>query len=43
MHIFSTTMYSNRRKNKINIYKNDIENYISVEYKLDNKNNIYKL
>ena len=31
MHIFSTTMYSNRRKNKINIYKNDIENYISIE------------
>lgn len=29
--IFSTIMYSNRRKNKINIYKNDIENYISVE------------
>jgi len=29
MHIFSTTMYSNRRKNKINIYKQDIENYIS--------------
>jgi predicted site-specific integrase-resolvase len=28
MHIFSTTMYSNRRKNKINIYKQDIENYI---------------
>lgn len=31
MHIFSTTMYSNRRKNKINIYKNDIENFISSE------------
>lgn len=31
MHIFSTTMYSNRRKNKINIYKNDIENFISNE------------
>lgn len=31
MHIFSTTMYSNRRKNKINIYKNDIENFISPE------------
>lgn len=29
MHIFSTTMYSNRRKNKVNIYKNDIENFIS--------------
>ncbi len=31
MHIFSTTMYSNRRKNKINIYKNDIENFISSD------------
>ena len=31
MHIFSTTMYSNRRKNKINIYKQDIENFISNE------------
>jgi len=31
MHIFSTTMYSNRRKNKINIYKQDIENFISEE------------
>jgi len=31
MHIFSTTMYSNRRKNKINIYKHDIENFISSE------------
>lgn len=31
MHIFSTTMYSNRRKNKVNIYKNDIENFISNE------------
>jgi predicted site-specific integrase-resolvase len=29
MHIFTTTMYSNRRKNKINIFKNDIENFIS--------------
>ena len=29
MYIFSTTMYSNRRKNKINIYKQDIENFIS--------------
>ena len=29
MHIFSTTMYSNRRKNKVNIYINDIENFIS--------------
>jgi len=28
MHIFSTTMYSNRKKNKVNIYKNDIENFI---------------
>ena len=31
MHIFSTTMYSNRRKNKINIFKNDIENFISTD------------
>ena len=31
MHIFSATMYSNRRKNKINIFKNDIENFISPE------------
>ena len=31
MHIFSTTMYSNRRKNKINIYKDDIKNFISPE------------
>ena len=31
MHIFSTTMYSNRRKNKVNIYKADIENFISSE------------
>ena len=29
MHIFSTTLYSNRRKNKINIYKQDIDNFIS--------------
>lgn len=29
MHIFSTTLYSNRRKIKINIYKQDIENFIS--------------
>ena len=29
MHIFSTTLYSNRRKNKIKIYKADIENFIS--------------
>ena len=29
MHVFSTTLYSNRRKNKINIYKQDIENFIS--------------
>ena len=35
MHIFSTTMYSNKRKNKINIYKQDIENFIS-----DDINNI---
>jgi len=31
MHIFSTTMYSNRRKNKINIFKNDIENFITMD------------
>jgi predicted site-specific integrase-resolvase len=31
MHIFSTTLYSNRRKNKINIYKQDIENFITEE------------
>ena len=31
MHIFSTSLYSNRRKNKINIYKSDIENFISDE------------
>jgi len=31
MHIFSTTMYSNRRKNKINIFKTDIENFISSD------------
>jgi predicted site-specific integrase-resolvase len=31
MHIFSTSLYSNRRKNKINIYKQDIENFISNE------------
>jgi len=31
MHIFSTTMYSNRRKNKINIYKQDIENFINED------------
>jgi predicted site-specific integrase-resolvase len=31
MHIFSTTMYSNRRKNKINIFKSDIENFISTD------------
>lgn len=31
MHIFSTTLYSNRRKNKINIYKQDIENFISED------------
>ena len=28
MHIFSTTLYSKRRQNKINIYKSDIENFI---------------
>jgi len=28
MHIFSTTLYSRRRKNKINIYKNDIKRFI---------------
>jgi len=33
MHIFSTTMYSNRRKNKINIWKNDIENFITPDEK----------
>ena len=38
MHIFSTTMYSNRRKNKINIYKQDIENFISDDIN-DIKNN----
>jgi hypothetical protein len=26
-----TTMYSNRRKNKINIFKTDIENFISAD------------
>ena len=31
MHIFSTTLYSNRRKDKINIYKQDIENFIDEE------------
>ena len=31
MHIFSTSMYSNRRRNKINIYKQDIENFISTD------------
>lgn len=29
MHIFSTTLYSNRRKNKINIYKENIKKFIS--------------
>jgi len=29
MHIFSMSMYSNRRKNKVILFKNDIENYIS--------------
>ena len=28
---FSTTLYSNLRKYKINIYKQDIENFISNE------------
>ena len=36
MHIFSTTMYSNRRKNKINIYKQDIENFISDDTAINN-------
>lgn len=36
MHIFSTTMYSNRRKNKINIYKQDIENFISDDTTINN-------
>lgn len=31
MHIFSTSMYSNRRKNKINIFKQDLENFISID------------
>lgn len=31
MHIFSTTLYSKRRKNKLEIYKKDIENFISPE------------
>lgn len=31
MHIFSTTMYSNRRINKTNIFKQDIENFISTD------------
>jgi len=31
MHIFTTTMYSNRRKNKINIFKNDIDNFLSKD------------
>lgn len=31
MHTFSMTMYSNRRKNKVILYKNDIENFISNE------------
>ena len=31
MHVLSSTMYSNRRKNKINIFKNDIENFISSD------------
>lgn len=29
LHIFSSSMYSNRRKNKINIINNDIQNFIS--------------
>lgn len=31
MHIFSTSMYSNRRKNKLDIFKQDIENFILEE------------
>lgn len=31
MHIFSTSLYSNRRKNKINIFKQDIENFLSSD------------
>lgn len=31
MHIFSTSMYSNRRINKTNIFKQDIENFISSD------------
>jgi len=31
MHIFSTSLYSNRRKNKLNIYKYDIQNFISAD------------
>jgi predicted site-specific integrase-resolvase len=31
MHIFSMTMYSNRRKNKAILFKNDIENFLSSD------------
>lgn len=31
MHIFSTSMYSNKRINKTNIFKQDIENFISSD------------
>lgn len=31
LHIFSTTMYSHRRKKKVDIMKDDIENYISTD------------
>ena len=31
MHIFSTSLYSNRRKNKIKIYKKDIQNFIEPD------------
>jgi putative resolvase len=31
MHIFSMSMYSNRRKNKTILFKNDIENFLSTD------------
>ena len=31
LHIFSTTMYSHRRKKKVDIIKDDIENFISSD------------
>ncbi len=31
LHVFSTTMYSHRRKKKVDIIKDDIENYISAD------------